>query len=174
MSEKQTCARRMSEFGPWDRGENLDTWDVDRDGFRTCSFCGSLHPDDVLAHLRNGVEIHPTDKNYKGYLMAPDPKAGQRRIDGMSNANERPGANWIQVTEEHLPELRAAGWGTENKVGQWMLYAEHSALAQVKFYYQHFNEEHRREFIEMANARKLNIGYPGHFYVLPFFCKREG
>lgn len=28
--EPQTCARRMGEWGPWKRGENLDRWEVGR------------------------------------------------------------------------------------------------------------------------------------------------
>lgn len=38
-----------------------------------------------------------------------------------------------------------------------------------KFYFQHLSEEQMREFIDLLNARRLNIGYPGHFYVLPYF-----
>ena len=38
-----------------------------------------------------------------------------------------------------------------------------------KFYFQHFNEEECIKFIELFNNKQLNIGYPGHFYVIPFF-----
>lgn len=39
-----------------------------------------------------------------------------------------------------------------------------------KFYFQHFSAEDRAFFIELYNRRLLNIGYPGFFYVMPFFC----
>lgn len=70
-TEKQTCMRRMSEFGPWERAQNLDEWKF-RDGHRYCSFCGSCHPDDALSRLKDGEEAGPTDKNYKMYLGSRD------------------------------------------------------------------------------------------------------
>ena len=42
----------------------------------------------------------------------------------------------------------------------------------MKFYFQHLSDEQRTRFIELINARTLKIGYPGYFYVLPYFCKR--
>lgn len=45
--EKHTCGRRITDFGPWERTENIDTWMmVGAD--KKCSFCGSMHPDRVL------------------------------------------------------------------------------------------------------------------------------
>lgn len=41
-----------------------------------------------------------------------------------------------------------------------------------KFYFQHLSEAGITRFIETYNARKMNVNTPGHFYVLPFFCKR--
>ena len=62
--KKQTCPRRMQDWGPWERETNLDYWRRDR----TCSFCGSLEPEYVLDILTKGAVIGPTDKNYKIYL----------------------------------------------------------------------------------------------------------
>lgn len=44
----------------------------------------------------------------------------------------------------------------------------------AKFYYQHLSVEQRHAFIDHINARTITIGYPGHFYVLPFFVGRAG
>lgn len=41
----------------------------------------------------------------------------------------------------------------------------------IKFYFQHLDEAGQRKFIELVNAKRVRIGYPGHFYVLPFFCR---
>lgn len=38
-----------------------------------------------------------------------------------------------------------------------------------KFYFQHLDEAAKRRFVDLLNARSLNIGHPGHFYVAPFF-----
>ena len=66
---KQTCPRRMTEMGPWEREEDLDRWQ-ERDGLRRCSFCGSMHPADFLAAIEQHDEIGPTDKSYKFYVDA--------------------------------------------------------------------------------------------------------
>ena len=71
--EVQTCPRRNNEYGPWETGEGLDVWRLTHNYraelHRTCSFCGSLHPDDFIAHLRDDEWVlGPTDKNYKAYL----------------------------------------------------------------------------------------------------------
>ena len=39
-----------------------------------------------------------------------------------------------------------------------------------KFYFQHLSASQRHEFIRLVNDGTMNIGYPGHFYVWPFFC----
>jgi len=43
-----------------------------------------------------------------------------------------------------------------------------------KFYFQHLRKEQQERFIELVNAGTLVIGYPGYFYVLPFFTKGVG
>ena len=45
------------------------------------------------------------------------------------------------------------------------------ARGQTKFYFQHLSVEQCVEFVDLLNAGKLNIGYPGHFYVRPFFVR---
>lgn len=40
---------------------------------------------------------------------------------------------------------------------------------ETKFYFQHLSDEQRREFVDLLNEKRVQIGYPGHFYVRPFF-----
>lgn len=40
-----------------------------------------------------------------------------------------------------------------------------------KFYYQHLSDEQMNRFIELANNGTMKIGYPGRFYVRPFFVE---
>ena len=63
------------EEGTWDS----DRWD-DRahvawpDGFqkpRTCSFCGSVHADDLLELVKQGWTLEPSTKGYKTYWHPP-------------------------------------------------------------------------------------------------------
>lgn len=42
-----------------------------------------------------------------------------------------------------------------------------------KFYFQHFSEDDEKKFVELLNAKKMKIGYPGYFYTLPFFIERK-
>ena len=71
--ERQTCGRRMNEFGPWERIENMDHWRKLSNGDRTCSFCGSLHPMDVIDIIKmHGFSvINRSDKSYKWYIDRP-------------------------------------------------------------------------------------------------------
>ena len=40
-----------------------------------------------------------------------------------------------------------------------------------KFYFQHFDDEQRKRFIELWNQHRIVIGYPGFFYAMPFFVQ---
>lgn len=77
-NEVQTCRSRMDQFGPWERAENLDHWNlIGKD--KCCSFCGSLHPDRVIELIKeHGFEIlDPSTKGYKWYINQPNvPNAG--------------------------------------------------------------------------------------------------
>lgn len=44
-----------------------DTW-YERDGARACSYCGSMHPDDLFLAIETGRKVTPTDKSYKLYV----------------------------------------------------------------------------------------------------------
>jgi hypothetical protein len=111
------CPRRDDMFQPQGEGATPDQWHITHDYrdtiLKTCSFCGSLHPDDFMDRVRSGVEVGPTDKNYKAYI---------------------------------------------------------GGSGGPKFYYQHLSADQRREFVELLNDGTMRVGYPGHFYRLPFFC----
>lgn len=108
LPEPMTCGRRAEngmdqENGPFKMsGRNLDRWEkfktIDN---RICSYCGSLHPDDMfrLVHeaavtppdgdYRGTVSIEPSDKKYKVYVRQP----------GVRNAME----GGIKFYMQHLP-----------------------------------------------------------------------
>ena len=100
--ESMTCGRRMHDMGPWGRTEGLDRWQKFKsNGNRVCSFCGSLHPDDLFAIVRecgdadetapygSVPEIEQTDKSYKIYVHQP----------GVKNAHD----GGIKFYMHHLP-----------------------------------------------------------------------
>lgn len=109
----------------------------------------------------------------------------------------RQGEATMGVQRAHQPTWRdeGDGWTTCSYCGSlspeslWRAIYEHRELGPTdknykvyvksvpvrgagKFYFQHLPEEDRRRFIEVLNADLLTLGYPGHFYCLPFFTKR--
>lgn len=116
----------------------------------TCSYCGSLDSDLLMQRLEAGdIELGPTDKSYKVYL------------------SNRGGAPLLQTYRNCPPDSPRHG---PDECDHWVT----RETDQGKFYFQHLSDEQMRRFIELHNEKRLHIGYPGHFYVLPFFCKRGG
>lgn len=128
----QRCPRRDEQPNPEAYSDGTPTPDKWQNwsGNSTCSYCGSMHPDDFMIVARLGnIDLGPTDKNYKVYV------------------------------------------------------------GNTKFYFQHLSENQKREFVGLYNMRprrqynvndlsfkivadgggKMVVGYPGRFYVLPFF-----
>ena len=152
MSEHQ-CPRR--DEGPAGAYPGLDTW-RDRNGERSCSFCGSLHPDDFMAAVRDRrVVVGPTDKNYKVYVeLAPT------EFD-IARARKTYADLYGCDPHDAMVEKRIAQGVTGPPFGS------------RKFYFQHLSVEQRTEFVDLMNARTMLIGVPGHFYRLPFFCSQS-
>jgi hypothetical protein len=104
LPEPMTCGRRgESTFGRQDGPfPGPDHWQKFKsNGNRICSYCGSLHPEDMFALVhasatadegadyRSVVEIEPSDKNYKVYISQP----------GVRNAHD----GGIKFYMQHLP-----------------------------------------------------------------------
>lgn len=139
--EKFTCGRRGGWFAIGAEVEKEDHWREDN----TCSYCGSLNPDTLLSRLRQGdVELGPTDKSYKLYV---------------NNSGGEP----FKQTYRSCPRDCKVG---PEECTHWVTRDTNN----TKFYFQHFNEQHRHEFITLYNEKKLKFGYPGYFYTMPYFC----
>lgn len=145
-----TCGRRA--FGQ----DNLDRWTDDK----LCSYCGSMHPDVVMKGIENGrLSLGPTDKSYKVYineavtveaLAAAETQARSHGIGAML-LQDKGEAAFLQY------------WAHEKK----MVSGKHVG----KFYFQHLSDAQQKHFIHLHNTGKLSIGFPGRFYVTPFFCR---
>ncbi len=173
---KQTCPRRISDLGPWERKEGLDRWTTghglvgqEQVGL-SCSFCGSLHPDRFMELIREGWIIGPTDKSYKAYLESPltdDEVAAKREwwmtrdrtAQAIRSLGERDGKAPAQIQADLDAQWEQAAPG--------LLHGTQSA----KFYFQHLSEAQRDDFIVLHNAGALKFGHPGRLYVLPFFAR---
>lgn len=69
-----TCPRRAESWGHHEM--NADTWMKD-EGFRKCTYCGSVHPEDfeqfahdVVVEGGKRLKLKGTQKGYKFYLVA--------------------------------------------------------------------------------------------------------
>lgn len=74
-----SCAEGTWESRRWGTRDS-DVWP---DGFpkpRTCSFCGSVHPDDVLTLAKMGWELEMSTKSYKSYWHPPGHAAHHARV----------------------------------------------------------------------------------------------
>jgi hypothetical protein len=147
----QTCPKRNNQYGPWERGVMMDTWETGRwsknlllvralrllrkwinicknhgkqtyfegdhnDEWlwrgpvpRTCSFCGSIHPDDAVRLLRDGWGVEGTGKAYKRYLNPP--------------GYEEYMSEWRKQLDVPLHERKRIDWWSP--VPPVKLYAEH-------------------------------------------------
>ena len=57
--ERPTC-HRGSDIG-WRQPSTREPYPVD---FRTCSYCGSIHPEDLVRHLTSGARLSGSDWKY--------------------------------------------------------------------------------------------------------------
>lgn len=63
------CPRRLEvPFLPEDKSKD---WWHQRGSHRSCSYCGSMHPDDLFAAIEAKGTVTGTDKNYKIYCDVP-------------------------------------------------------------------------------------------------------
>jgi hypothetical protein len=168
-----TCPRRLEMYGRYAQQTGTDRWErgrgligQDATGL-SCSFCGSLAPDRFMQLVREGWWVDPTDKAYKAYLAEPltDDQVAAARSAWMSGTFVARVRN--AVREDNAESVDAA----IEQEWQQMPAASGHGREVAKFYYQHLNSAQMDEFIALINAKKMRIGMPGHFYVLPFFCQ---
>ncbi len=139
---KHTCPSRLEAFANGYGVENEDTWREDD----TCSYCGSLNQDVFMARCAVGdVELTPTDKNYKVYVR----NAGGE-VFKMTYRKDCKDCTGPDDCTHWVTELRN----------------------ETKFYFQHLTGTQRTHFVALLNGGTLKLGYPGHFYCLPFFVTR--
>lgn len=50
-------------------------------------------------------------------------------------------------------------------------YKAYVGVSDRKFYYQHLSNPQKKRLVELLNEGKIQFGFPGHFYVLPFFVE---
>ena len=79
------------------------------------------------------------------------------------------------LNPDRFRELVREGWivGPTDKSYKAYLESPAEGQASAKFYFQHLSQEQQDQFIDLHNSRQMKVGYPGHFYVPPFFTARS-
>jgi len=144
----------------------LETSHWTEDG--TCSYCGSISPDALFAAIAAGCELGPTDKDYKVYVDLVEPNPDELRVTSAITFDvsdeRRQKEGWLPPDQELLTR---DGWGGDYK---WMQLSKRGPKKFGKFHFQHLSIDERKRFIDLLNAKAIKVGYPGHFYRLPFFA----
>lgn len=146
----------------------------------TCSYCGSISQEAFLAAVEAGLEVTPTDKNYKMYVEIPNDTPDALRVVGGSNSKENPNFGTYcklesDLTKEEFELAKSCGWMVEKRKDEgrdktnWICFGPAGAKRHGKFYFYHLDEEGKKRFIELYNNRTMNVGYPGHLYTKPYF-----
>lgn len=158
------CPRRGENPGPWSFIPDKDEWH-ERDGRLRCSYCGSVAPELFMEAVEAGHQVGPTDKSYKAYIDFPDPLHGQSVRIG-SSTGPAIGHNG----EPNLPDLTPE----ELLAGRYdrPIYGTAGPTKTDKFYFMHLSEPQMIRFVDLLREKKMNVGYPGHFYMLPYFIVR--
>lgn len=137
-----------------------------------CTWDGSLHPDVFMELIaKPGVVLSPTDKNYKVYIELEDgTHAEELRVISRANHDQSNEEGWLRVGDVDLTGVDTSGWG-EFKDDEWIRISKRGSKIMDKFYFEHLSQTQRKHFVELLNENKMAIGYPGRFYVLPFFIR---
>jgi hypothetical protein len=120
-------------FGGWSwrepsRGEH----------FRTCSYCGSIHPEDLADE--SGWAAEWADQKYgwphKFYVRLPNRTSEQRFVIGATTSSERPaGDDWVPAADLRS-DVNTEGWGDLPGTYAWVLVGTRPAH-HGKFYTVH-------------------------------------
>jgi hypothetical protein len=102
--------------------------------FRTCSYCNSIHPADLLTYLEHGASLSGADWKYawphKFYIEnIPNPLADQivavGSEDGVSIMGPAPLFTWAKWYNSHLMDR---GYSSENLNALLAALSEHSGI----------------------------------------------
>ena len=94
------CPRR-GELGVMSQA--TDKWRDDK----TCSYCGSLHPDEFFRLVEAGEEVTPTDKNYKAYVSGSTSPSGKFYFQHL---NEQEKQKFVDLLNQKKMKLQHPGY----------------------------------------------------------------
>lgn len=165
MTDQIKCHGDVSGGGVFRFGQ--PTWEArEREpyvtGFRHCSYCGSLHPEDLITAIEAGAVLGGADWKYgwphKFYVTVPNKIAGKVvEMGGTSGPNingDTPGAVWKSTCGHSDCTERSSGHG------YWKLPSMEPAPAtcHVKFYNEHLSDCGPELLARLASLLKQHTG----------------
>lgn len=120
--------------------------------FRTCSYCGSIHPQDLLRVLAAGALMHGADWKYgwphKFYIEdVPNKVAGEeRRMGGVYAGNDDP----LEVLCKRYPD--ASNWTQTERGWNADIMGPAPASTPAKWYNNHLLDLDEVAFVPVAQA----------------------
>lgn len=194
--ERPTChdgdfqATRFGETEWRQKGEKLHPSNDSVMAFRTCSYCGSIHPEDLVEALKAGATLGGSDWKYgwphKFYVeKIPNPNVGQPRsftstsIDG-PEPTEAERARMSHYADKPGYELRVVQDGFSSHDGkpryQLKVFQPDGPTTHAKWYNEHLNDLSPEAFAELAALIEQRAGI--HFEMkdgkLMFAAPRAG
>jgi len=157
--EKPTCHGEMSPVFNYGETTWRDPFDREdgpyKETYRTCSYCGSIHPEDLLRVLTEGATLGGSDWKYgwphKFYVYnIPNPVSGQlRRSGGISMGKYR-----LPTMEDFKREYPGYSNHRESPHGGWQADSISPAPAtmQAKWYNEHLTELGEAAFSRVAGV----------------------
>lgn len=74
------------------------------------------------------------------------------------------------LTQESVIQAILDGATIDPTDKDYKIYVKHE-FGYDKAYFDKWDQEHKTKFISLFNEGKIKLGYPGYFYVLPFFTQ---
>lgn len=133
--------------------------------FRTCSYCGSIHPEDLLEALRAGAKLSQADWKYgwphKFYVEGiPNPYAGQpQRVGSMGIAGSEPTAEERARMGEDAQVVQNGYWPTDGTPRYDLVqFRPAGPTTHAKWYNEHLQELNDEAFAELARELHQRTG----------------
>lgn len=162
--QRHTCPYRRLAAKPARTAQYQDAWvrrDTGGTGEVTCSWCGSLQPARFMELAGQGWIVLPGDTDDQAGIGEPATsaqaarsKAGWLAARGVPAACGRRAAAIARAAEREWEEHGAP-------------LAPGARQGEVRFL--HLSAAHRAAFARLHDTGKLAIGFPGAFYVTPWF-----
>lgn len=114
-------------------------------------------------------ELIEEEEQIKGTMLCPRRSRCSRKTETPDHWREDGRCSFCgSISPDELFKRIDAGETIDPTDKNYKIY-----VGRSKFYFPHFNREEMQQFVDLSNAKKLKLGYPGHFYQMPFFMVKQ-